>query len=245
MKLVFYWAFFEVIFLIRESKEVLREVGLAILPITFFVTILQFFFLGLPLASLFRFLGGAFLVAAGLFLFLQGVRVGLLAMGEMVGAEMLEKGNIVTILLITFVLGVAITVAEPGVQVLAMNVDLVTGGELSSTLLLGVVGLSLGIFLAFAILRIFLGISMGYILAVGYAAIIIFSFFTPAHFVPIAFDAGGVTTGPMTVPFILSIGLGVTSVLPRRSEMGDTFGLMGLASLGPVLGVMLLGVLFQ
>ena len=231
--------------MLKESKEVLREVGLAILPITFFVIILNIFFLDLPLASLGRFLGGAFLVAMGLFLFLTGVRVGLLAMGDMVGAEMLEKGNIVTILLITFVLGVAVTVAEPGVQVLALNVDLVTGGELSNTLLIGVVGISLGIFLAFAILRIFLGISMGYILAIGYAVIIIFSFFTPANFVPIAFDAGGVTTGPMTVPFILSIGLGVTSVLPRRSEMGDTFGLMGLASLGPVLGVMLLGVLFQ
>ncbi len=229
--------------MIKQSKEVLKETAMAILPITIFVIILQLFFLELPLATLGRFLGGAALVAAGLFLFLQGVRVGLLALGEMVGSEMLQRGNIFSILIITFILGVAVTVAEPGVQVLALNVDTATGGEISRTLLIGVVGLGLGIFMALAVLRIFLGINMGYILAIGYTVIIILSFFVPDHFIPIAFDAGGVTTGPMTVPFILSIGLGVTSVLPRRSTVGDTFGLMGLASLGPVLGLMLLGVM--
>jgi hypothetical protein len=101
-----------------------------------------------------------------------------------------------------------------------------------------------GFFVALAILRILLGIPIAYLLAAGYLVIIVLSFFTNPDFVAISFDAGGVTTGPMAVPFILALGVGATAVLGGKSKVSETFGLIGLASIGPVISVLLLGVFF-
>ena len=100
-------------------------------------------------------------------------------------------------------------------------------------------------FVAMAMLRILLGFPIAYLMAAGYIIIIILSFFTPVEFVPVAFDSGGVTTGPMTVPIILALGLGFSSVLAGKSAMSDGFGLIGLASIGPVIGVMVMGMVLS
>jgi hypothetical protein len=106
-----------------------------------------------------------------------------------------------------------------------------------------VIAIGVGIFIVFSILRILLGVSIKWMLAIGYISVIALSFFTPAEFLAISFDAGGVTTGPMTVPVILSLGTGITSVLSDRNSISDSFGLIGLASIGPIMTMMLLGVL--
>lgn len=226
-------------------KENLVEVFWAIAPITLLVVILQVSFIHMPAIVFARFLIGALLVALGLFFFLQGVKIGLLPMGEMMGAELPKRAGLPFILVTAFLLGFLVTVAEPDVRVLAHQVDLVSDGQLDKNLLIFTVALGIGIFVCLAILRIVLGVPIAYLLGFGYLAVLVLSFFTPPDFVPVAFDAGGVTTGPITVPFILALGVGTASVLGERSGIADAFGLVGLASIGPVLGVMLLGVFFR
>jgi hypothetical protein len=133
--------------------------------------------------------------------------------------------------------------AEPDVRVLASLFQDVSDGSLDNNLLVMVIAIGVGIFIVFSILRILLGVSIKWMLAIGYISVIALSFFTPAEFLAISFDAGGVTTGPMTVPVILSLGTGITSVLSDRNSISDSFGLIGLASIGPIMTMMLLGVL--
>nr|WP_243138068.1 DUF1538 domain-containing protein [Heliorestis acidaminivorans] len=129
-------------------------------------------------------------------------------------------------------------------RILASQVEFASDGEISKTILITMVAMGVAFFVGLAMLRIVLGIPIAYILATGYAVVLLLSFFTPENFVPIAFDAGGVTTGPMTVPFILSLGLGTVSVLGGKSSLSDGFGLVGLASIGPIIAVLLLGVMY-
>lgn len=226
-------------------KDNLYEVLLAVLPITLVTTILQVFVIALPIELFLRFLIGAFLVMVGLTLFLQGVKMGLLPMGETIGAELPQKASLPIILLVAFLLGFLVTVAEPDVRVLAFQVDLVSEGEVSKNILILAVALGVAVFVCMAVLRIILGVPITYLLAGGYTLVLLLSFFTPPDFVPLSFDAGGVTTGPVTVPFILALGIGTASVLGGRSSISDGFGLVGLASIGPILAVMILGVIYR
>lgn len=222
----------------------LTESVLAVLPITLVVLLMQIFLLSMPWVSVARFLIGAVMVLAGLFLFLQGVKIGLLPMGEAVGAELPKHGSLLFLLFFAFILGFAVTVAEPDVRVLAHQVDYISEGLIGRNLLIFTVALGVASFVTLAMLRIVLAIPIAWLLAGGYLLILALSFVTPPSFVPIAFDAGGVTTGPVTVPFILALGLGTVAVMGGRSSFSDGFGLVGLASIGPVIGVMLLGLIY-
>jgi hypothetical protein len=208
------------------------------------VGIILFILPGTAPELMIRFFAGAAMVAGGLFLFLVGVRVGLLPIGEAIGSELVSKGSLWFLLVASFLFGLVITIAEPDVRVLAYQVDLASGGSIGNNLLILAVAIGVGFFVALALLRILLGIPIAYLLTAGYLIIIVLSFLTPADFVAISFDAGGVTTGPMAVPFILALGVGATAVLGGKSKVSETFGLIGLASIGPVISVMLLGVFF-
>ena len=231
--------------MIEDFKEGLIEVVKAVLPITGVVILLQVFLITMPWIEFSRFLIGVLFVMAGLMFFLQGVKIGLLPMGEAIGAELPKHGSLIFLLFFAFILGYAVTMAEPDVWVLAGYVDEVSEGMVSRYILVLFVALGVAIFVTLAMLRIVLNVPIAYIFAGGYALILILSWFTPDDFVPISFDAGGVTTGPVTVPFILALGLGVTAVLGGRSSFKDGFGLIGLASIGPVLSVMILGIIYS
>ncbi|WP_027389790.1 DUF1538 domain-containing protein [Chrysiogenes arsenatis] len=228
----------------HDIRETVREVLYAILPITIVVFILQFTIIWLPFAVFAQFLIGLAMVTIGLMLFLIGVQVGLLPVGEMIGSALPRTGKPWLVIFFGFILGFVVTVAEPDVRVLAMQVDMVSGGEISKNLLVYTVALGVAIFVGFAMLRIILNFSITYLLVGGYALVFGLAAFTPAYFVPLSFDAGGVTTGPMTVPFILALGVGVASVLRGKSASTDGFGLVALASIGPILAVMALGVIY-
>ncbi len=228
----------------KEFLHLLREVALSVLPISLVVCALQVSLLHMPVTVFVRFLLGALFVGAGLLLFLVGVRSGLLPMGEAIGGELPKSGSLPYLLFMAFLLGTAITVAEPDVRVLAHQVDFVSEGLVARDLLILVVALSVGVCVAGAVLRILTGVPIVRLLAGGYALILLLAFFTPQDFLPIAFDAGGVTTGPVTVPFIIALGLGTVGVLGGKSSFSEGFGLVGLASIGPVLGVMLLGMVY-
>lgn len=222
----------------------MREVLSAIVPITTVVIVLQLTLVKLPPVVLGQFLVGAIFVLLGMFFFLYGVNIGLLPMGHILGAELPAKGSIVLFVIASFVLGISVTIADPDVMVLANQVADVSNGEIGRLLLILTVAVGMGFFIALAMLRIVLGVPIQYLLGVGYGLLLILALFAPAGFIPISFDSGAVATGPLIVPFVLSLGLGTASVLQGRSALRDGFGLMGLASLGPILAVMLLGVIY-
>lgn len=228
----------------QTIKDTVREIIFAVLPVAIVVIILQFTLISLPFETFLQFLIGVIMVSVGLILFLLGVHLGLLPIGEMIGSALPNTGKAWLVVLFGFLMGLVVTLAEPDVRVLAMQIDFVSQGEISRNLLILVVALGVAVFVGIAMLRIILNIPITYILIVGYGLIFLLSLFTPAHFVPISFDAGGVTTGPMTVPFILALGVGVARVLGGKSTSTDGFGLVALASIGPVLAVMILGVIF-
>jgi hypothetical protein len=228
----------------QTLKETAHEVLFAVLPITLVVIILQFTLIWLPLQVFVQFLVGVILVCAGLILFLLGVQLGLLPLGEHVGAALPKTGKAGLVIFFGFLLGFVVTVAEPDVRVLATQVDFVSAGAVSKNILIYTVALGVAIFVGLAMLRTMSGIPLPALLVGGYVLVFVLSMFTPPHFVPISFDAGGVTTGPVTVPFILALGVGVASVMRGKSASTDGFGFVALASIGPVLAVLLLGVLF-
>lgn len=226
-------------------KEVVLEVVYAVIPITVLVTVLQFTVAKLPAGAFINFIGGSIMVMLGLVLFLIGVKIGFLPVGEMVGSAIVSKGKLWIVLFFGFVIGFVVTVAEPDVQVLAQQVYGVSDGAISKSLIVAVVALGVAIFVALALLRIFLKIPLNYLLIGGYALVFIIALFTSPEFLAVSFDAGGVTTGPMTVPFILALGVGVTSVTGSKHSSDDGFGLVALASVGPILAVLLLGVFYR
>jgi hypothetical protein len=227
---------------IRESiSEVLR----AVLPIILVIVILDLGVLGVPPSALLHFLLGSGMVVLGIALFLSGVKAGLLPVGEAIGSELPARGSLALVVLGAFLFGFLATVAEPDVRVLAGMVDTVSRGGIPEEPLIVVIAVGVGFFVAVAVLRIIFAVPLAYLFAAGYGTVLILAPFTPPDFLAIAFDAGGVTTGPLTVPVILALGIGVSAVLAGRSALADGFGLIGLASLGPILGVMVMGVVFS
>jgi hypothetical protein len=223
-------------------KGKLREVATAILPLVLAVVILQVAVIRMPVQVFLQFMIGAAMVICGMVLFLLGVEIGILPMGKALGAQLPRSKRLFLVIGIAFVVGFAATVAEPDVIVLTRQVDEVSQGAIARNTLIYAIAIGVGFFVAMAMLRILLNLPIAYLLAAGYIIIIVLAFFTPAAFVPVAFDSGGVTTGPMAVPIILSLGLGFSSVLGGRSALADGFGLIGLASIGPVIAVMILGM---
>lgn len=230
----------------NNVKNTFKEVVAAIMPVTIVVILIQIAIIRLPMEALLQFLIGVFFVSIGFFLFLLGISAGLLPIGEMIGKRLPKTKNVWLIIGTGFLLGIVVTIAEPDLRVLATQIDEVSAGAISATVLILSVSLGLAIFVALAMVRTLFNIPLHYVLIAGYAAVFLLSLFVPAAFVPISFDAGGVTTGPMAVPFILALGVGVASSLRRRDSKDGTegFGLIRLASIGPILAVMILGVIF-
>ncbi|MDV7729125.1 DUF1538 domain-containing protein, partial [Enterococcus faecium] len=158
---------------------------------------------------------------------------------------MIKKKSLAVLVSLGFAIGIVITIAEPSVQVLGQQVYDISDGEIGRVLLIGIVSVGTGVFLAFALLRVVFKLSYYQLMAIGYIGVLIASFFTSSEFMPIAFDSGGVTTGPVTVPFILALAGGMTSMIKQKKNENDSFGMVGIASLGPILAVMILGVIFQ
>lgn len=222
-----------------------QDVFVSIAPMTVLIILMTFIFAPLSRDDMISFLVGAAIMVVGMTLFLFGADHSMMEVGDLVGKFMVKKKNLGIIIGLGFAIGIVITIAEPSVQVLAQQVNEISEGSITRTLLIGVVSVGTGIFLAIALLRIVFRMSYYYMMLIGYGVVFIASFLTSPEFMPIAFDAGGVTTGPITVPFMLSLAIGVTSMIKQRKNENDSFGMVGVASLGPVLAVMLLGVIFQ
>lgn len=227
-----------------EVKRIALETLQSISPIVAMVIVLQLLFFDDPLSQILQFAIGAVMVTIGLWLFLVGVEVGLLRIGEIIGSELPERASLPVIFLFVFIIGIAIIMAEPNIIVLAEQIGYVAGDAISRIVLITFVGVGLGLFLVIAVVRVFLGVPLKYVLLAGYVLVFALSYFVPPNFVPLSFDAGGVATGPLTVPFVMALGVGITSVISGKGTLSDSFGFVGLSALGPVLAVMLLGVIY-
>jgi len=206
---------------LEQIRRTILEVVQAILPVTLAVLVLQFTVVRMPANLIFQLLAGAGMAIAGMALFLLGTKIGLLPMGETIGAELPRRGSLFYVVAIAFLIGFAVTVAEPDVIVLTAQVGAVSDGEISENLLIFVIAIGLGFFVAAAVVRIIVGLPITYLLAAGYMIILVLSFFTPVRYLPVAFDSGGVTTGPMTVPVVLALGIGFSSALAGKSALSD------------------------
>ena len=224
----------------KQLTEKFREAVASVLPITLIVTIVCFSFVPVTTDLMLSFLIGSVLLIVGMALFTLGSEVSMTQIGTHMGAKLTKSRKLWLILTVSFLLGVAITVAEPDLQVLAANVP-----NIDTTVLIITVSVGVGIFLLLSMLRILLVIPLRWMLLVFYALIFILAALVDKDFLAVAFDSGGVTTGPMTVPFIMALGVGVSSIRGDSHAQTDSFGLVALCSIGPILAVMLLGFIYR
>ncbi len=221
-------------------REKVYESVTSVLPITIIVLFLSITVAPLSPGILTLFLFGAALLIIGMGFFTLGVDMSMIPMGEGVGVQLSKARKIGIPFAVCFVLGILITLAEPDLQVLAQQVPAIPNLTLILTVAVGV-----GAFLVIAQLRILLKIPLSYILVFFYGVIFILTCVAPADFIPVSFDSGGVTTGPITVPFIMALGIGMASVRSDKNSNSDSFGLTAICSIGPVLSVLLLGICYH
>ena len=219
----------------EKTKEALASV----LPILMIVLVLCFSVAPVPAEVLLAFLVGAVLLIVGMGLFTLGADTAMLPIGERVGAHMTKSRKLWIVVVIGFLIGVIVTVSEPDLQVLATQVP-----GVPNMTLIGAVAVGVGVFLVIALLRILFRIPLNQLLIGSYIVVFVLAAFVPQEFLAVAFDSGGVTTGPMTVPFIMALGLGVSSIRSDKNAAQDSFGLVALCSVGPILAVLILALIF-
>lgn len=223
--------------------EKLKEVLSSVLPITIIVLLLNFTLTPLETPLIIRFIMGALLVILGLTLFLNGVDIGITPLGNLMGAALTKTNKIWIVGIAGAVLGFFISVAEPGLLVLANQVGVVTAGQISSISILIVVSVGLAVMLALGLIRILFNVPLYKILSILYFITFILALFTSSEFFAISFDASGATTGVLSVPFILALAIGVSSLkMDSKASEKDSFGLVAIASVGAILSVMVLSI---
>ena len=230
----------------RELWWKIKEALVSALPVTLIVYILALTPLfDVSAVELITFSIGAVLLILGIGLFNMGADLAMTPMGTHVGAGLSRQKKLWLLLVVCFVLGMLITVAEPDLQVLANQVSAVMNG----TLLVYAVGIGVGAFLIVAILRIVFRRRLGSILMLFYMLLFALALMLVVSgngkLLPMSFDSGGVTTGPITVPFIMALGVGISSVLGDKKSKENSFGLVSLCSVGPILAVLVLGIFSQ
>lgn len=221
-------------------KEKVYESIASVIPITAIVLILSISIAPMTPGALELFLFGALMLVFGMGFFTLGVDMSMIPMGEGIGVVMSKSKKMGVSLAVCLVLGILITVAEPDLQVLANQVPAIPNLTLILTVAIGV-----GIFLVLAQARMLFNIPLSYVLVFFYLLIFILACFAPDDFIPVSFDSGGVTTGPITVPFVMALGIGMASVRSDKNSNNDSFGLISLCSIGPVLAVLLLGIFYR
>ena len=221
-------------------SEKWKEALQAVLPIITIVLALSFTIAPLSPSVLLCFLMGAVLILVGMMFFTTGAETAMTPMGERIGTAMTKTKKLGVVITLSFLLGFIITVSEPDLQVLASQVP-----SVPNLILILSVACGVGVFLVVSLLRMLFSIALPPLLVGCYAVVFLLAFFVPPEFLAVAFDSGGVTTGPMTVPFIMALGVGVCAVRSDKKAGGDSFGLVALCSIGPIITVLILGLLYK
>lgn len=222
-----------------KLREKLTESLNSVLPIIGIVMVLCFTIAPISPSILLCFLMGAAMIILGTMFFTLGAEISMTPMGERLGTTITKSKRLSIIIILSFVLGFIITISEPDLQVLAQQVPSIPNMTLILSVALGV-----GVFLVIALLRMLFSIPLPHMLVVFYMIVFILTLFVPKSFLAVAFDSGGVTTGPMTVPFIMAFGIGISAIRNDRHASDDSFGLVALCSIGPILAVLVLGMIY-
>ena len=216
-----------------------KETAISVLPVMAIVFLLGLTIVPLPPSLLLKFFISGILLIVGLTIFLLGVDLSIQPMGERSGAALTKKKSLGLLLVIAFVIGFIVTAAEPDIQVFG---DQVRGvfPKVNKLAFTFVIAGGVGIFIMLGLLRTVTNLSLKWTLFVSYTLLFVVAFFAPDSFIGVGFDSGGATTGPMTVPFIMALGLGVSSVRAGKNE--NSFGLTGISSIGPVFAVIVYAI---
>ena len=218
-------------------KDKIIESLKSVLPIALIVLVLSMTIVPMATGDMLLFLIGIACLVFGMSLFTAGAEMSMQPLGSKIGSTIAASGKLWLIAFVSFVIGIIVTISEPDLQILANQVS-----DIENMVLILTVSVGVGVFLMIAVLRIVFGFSLKILLIIFYATALTLSFFLPEGFKTLAFDSGGVTTGPMTVPFIMSIGAGVSAAKLSSGNRDDSFGITGLCSIGPIISVLVLGI---
>ena len=224
----------------NQLRRKVRESFSSVIPVTLIVLLLSIFLVPMEISTIAVFLVGALLLIIGMGFFQLGAEMAMTPIGEGLGTELSKTKKILLTLVIGLLVGFLITIAEPDLQVLANQAPAIPGSVLILTIALGV-----GVFLSIALLRVRYKMKLSTMLIILYGILFLLTPFVPPEFLPVAFDSGGVTTGPITVPFIMAMGIGFVSLRSDKNASDDSFGLVAISSVGPILTVLLLGILYH
>ncbi len=220
--------------------EKIKESAISVLPILLIVTLLCLTVVPVSTDLLLSFLLGSLMIIIGMGLFSLGAERFMTPVGTGIGTSLAKSKKLWIILPVSFFLGLAITVSEPDLQVLAQTVP-----HIDTFVLILTVGVGVGFFLSVCMFRILSGIKLRWLLLLFYGIVFALACFSSPDYIAVALDSGGVTTGPMTVPFILALGVGVANIRSDRDAEQDSFGLVALCSIGPILAVLILGFFYK
>ncbi|MCL2826246.1 MAG: DUF1538 domain-containing protein, partial [Eggerthellaceae bacterium] len=221
----------------------LREVATAVLPIVAFVVILNFTLVPLSGDLLFRFIVGAVLIVIGLSVLLVGIEVGISPFGNLTGSSFMKSNKLWYVIVIGFLLGFFVNIAEPDLHVLAAQIESVMGGYIPLAASLVVISIGTGLMLALGILRIVKNFPLNIMFVICYGLIAVLALFSSSDMLAIGFDASGATTGAITVPLVLALSVGVAAMKrDSKSSEEDSFGLVGIMSTGAIFGVLVMNL---
>lgn len=225
---------------LNNLTKVIKEAIQSVLPIFAIVLLLSVSVAPMESGVLVMFLFGTIMLIVGMGFFTIGSGISMEPLGEGIGATLGKAKKIIIPLVVCLVLGVLITIAEPDLTVLAEQVP-----SIPNAVLIWSVAIGVGIFLVVSMIRSRKGFKLNTLLLVFYGVVIVLAFFAPNDFIPTAFDSGGVTTGPITVPFIMALGAGIASMSASKNARENSFGLIALCSIGPILSVLILSIVFK
>lgn len=222
-------------------------------PIVLVIAFFQIVVLRQAIPNLSEIIVGTLFILVGLTLFIYGLKLGLFPIGETLAYAFVKKGSIAWLLIFAFALGFGATIAEPDLIVMANEAAKVAqfGGIISNEVQLNsyaqtlryTVAISVGLAVVIGVLKILQGWSIQWLIIGGYLLVIATTIFAPDFIIGIAYDSGGVTTGPITVPLLTALGVGLSSSIRGRNPLTDGFGMIAIASLLPIIAVMLFGIL--
>lgn len=224
-------------------KDKLKEVLGSILPIVGIVILLSFTMVEIEGDMMGRFLIGAVLLLLGLAIFLTGVDLGMTPIGEYLGESVARSKTHIGVLVLSFIIGFAATIAEPDLAILGGQIESATGGILGQNLIVVVVSIGVGVMIALGVMRILKEFGIHKFFLIAYAVIFVLAIFSKNEFIAMAFDSSGATTGALTTPFVLVLCASVSSRKGGKGVEADSFGLVGIMSAGPILAVLLMSLI--
>lgn len=228
-----------------EIKDIIIQVFFALLPLLIIFIFFQLISLKLPLSQFLIILRGLVLAFIGLVFFLYGVEIGFIHVGELIGKTLGGLAYNWVLVPIGFLLGFVVTFAEPAIQILNIEVEKVTSGYINRKIMLYFLSFGVAIAIGLSMARMLSGISLWYFVLPGYSIALILMWFVKPIFVSIAFDSGGVVTGPMIATFLLALTVGSSSAITNSNPLLDAFGMIAMVAMVPILSILVLGILYD